>query len=292
MSKEDADFSRAMRKMGVQPLKGGAKSPPPSAPTPLAKTLPPEAQETLVSAEPRVTPGEGEKAAAPGIAAKSIAALEKGLAEAREELEAARAEAGHLASLLAVPSEGEASLRSLMQDRGLRGQEEARRATLALLHARRWESLEALLGVARPQAAREALGLGVFLHCGQEECPAPETCAVVQVPPRRCEVCGGGSVKWDSLNDALLLGGVREFVVLGGHPHVQGLLREQVDRRVELRAFPSHAPVPGGRGGTLAEARLLLRWDPEPGDDETLLVCSDPSLAGLVDFVIFALAQR
>jgi hypothetical protein len=247
---------------------------------------------TPVSADPHTTSSDAEKDAALGIAAKTIAALERGLAEAREELEAARAEVKHLSSLAAAPGGGEASIRSLMQERGLRGQEEGRRAILALLHARRWEGLETLLAVERPQAAREALGLGVFLHCGQEACPAPETCAVVQVPPRRCEVCGGGSVSWDALNDALLLGGIREFVVLGGHPHVQGLLREQVDRRVDLRAFPSHAPVPGGRAGTLAGARFLLKWEQEPGDDETVLVCSEPSLAGLVDFAIHALAQR
>ncbi len=300
MSKDDPDFSRAMRQMEVRPLKGGAKSPRPSPPNPPDETPPDKApveaealQKRVVPAQPqRTEPEEAQEDVALGIAAKSIAALEKGLAEAREELEAARAEAKHLASLVAIPGKGEASIRSLMQDRGLRGQEEGRRAILALLHARRWEGLEALLTVERPQAAREALGLGLFLHCGEDTCPAPETCAVVQVPPRRCEVCGGGSVKWDALNDALLLGGIREFVVLGGHPHVQGLLREQVDRRVELRAFPSHAPVPGGRTGTLAEARFLLRWEPEPGDDETLLVCSDPSLAGLVDFAIHALAQR
>jgi hypothetical protein len=283
MSKDDADFSRAMRQMGVQPLKGGDKTPalpPPSATLP-SKVPAADVQQDVVPVEPRADPAEK-------IAATS--ALEQALVDAREELEAARAETRHLASLLAAPGEEEASLRSLMQDRGLRGQEEGRRAILALLQARRWEALEALLGVARLHAAREVLALGVFLHCGQEECPAPETCAVVQVPPRRCEVCAGGSVQWDALNDALLLGGIRELVVLGGHPHVQGLLREQVDRRVELRAFPSHAPVPGGRAGTLDMARLLLRWAPEPGEDETLLDCDAHSLAGLVDFAIQALA--
>jgi hypothetical protein len=293
MSKDDADFNIAMRQMGVQPLKGGNKTtahpPPPNSPPELPVV---DVPRSAVSPEQESAPRETEKDAALGIATRSIAALEQELVKTREELESARAEARHLASVWAAPTEGEASLRSLMQDRGLRGQEEGRRATLALLNARRWEGLEALLSVERPQVAREVLGLGVFLHCGQEDCPAPETCAVVQVPPRRCEVCGGGSVQWDALNDALLLGGIREFVVLGGHPHVQGLLREQVDRRVELRAFPSHAPVPGGRAGTLKEARLLLRWETEPGEDESLLGCSDPSLAGLVDFAIHALAQR
>jgi len=225
-------------------------------------------------------------------AGRRIAALEEALAETREALEAARTEAEHLASLAASSGPEEGGLRALMQDRGLRGQEESRRAVLALLHARRWEGVESFFVVERPRAAREALGLGLFLHCGQEACPAPLTCAVVQVPPRRCEVCGGGTVAWDALNDALLLRGIREFVVLGGHPHVQGLLREQVDRRVDLRALPSHAPVPGERPGTLAEARFMVRWAQKPVDDEALPRCADPALAGLVDFSIHALAQR
>jgi hypothetical protein len=151
-------------------------------------------------------------------------------------------------------------LQVILESRGLIGEDERSAAVRALIQVRRWEELARTLAPTDPELARLVLDRNLALTCLRGDCEVPPGMAHTQVPPSRCEVCGGDGLKRNlrRLSDALLLHGLRRLALVGGSSGYRRMIREGVDPRIQVVSGS------GPHAVDLSDVQLLLSWPDVP----------------------------
>lgn len=159
-----------------------------------------------------------------------------------------------------------ASLRQVLEARGLRGDDEMERAFVALADARR---LRELLDLARlaDAAPLERFFDERLILVGQG-LDAPPGIPAVKVAPERSEVASTPALKaaLTRLSTVLMVNGHRRLVVAGGRPAHHRALRDGLDPRIELRSV---LPPYSSRVETISHGVIVLWGD--AADDTRLL---------------------
>ena len=131
------------------------------------------------------------------------------------------------------------SARAAMEARGLVGESELDLVLRALGELHEGASLLGLLSVRDAEALEVWLEDRVAMVCASCA-PAPGR-AVLQVPPSRCDVCGGSDIRRavKRFQDAALLSGLGRIVIVGGSPQYHRQLRALLtDPRITLNLIP------------------------------------------------------
>ena len=189
------------------------------------------------------------------------------------QAEALRAERDELqgvaARLVAAAGVGDArvsneGLLALLQERGLRGLDEAGFALRALLAAHLLDSSLPLLLALDGGRVRRVLAERLCLCCQSENCGIPLGVETVRVPAERCELCGGNELPriHHSFSDACLLSGITRVMLVGGRRWHHAWIEASSDRRLQLRLRSgSLAALAATLEGDLAWAQLVVVWD-------------------------------
>jgi hypothetical protein len=244
------------RKASAAPLstapKPATRRPPTAAPTEdlraLAETAPmpdrrAEVLEALQREVERLREDRADDARALQAATEAVQEQERSLAALRVELEAARA---RVAELEARPPEvAGTTLLGLLEERGLRGFDEAERALAALSGAHVLGRLMGTLMVADPGAMRRTLAERLVLYGGPV--PADAAYPAVTVSPERADLPSADALQrvLGRIGELSLLNGWRRVLVVGVAPKWHPLVREGIDRRVELVFRASVGEEPG-----------------------------------------------
>lgn len=201
---------------------------------------------------------------------RQVVADRQGLRDALAAVTADREEIAHhrrtlqqsLEQLRAEAPSPRQDARALLEARGLVGDSEVDRLLRAVGELHEGAALISSLDVADPERLELWLEDRVALVCGN--CPTAPGRAVLQVPPPRCDVCGGSDIKRavKRFQDAALLSGLGRIVIVGGSPQYHRQLRALVtEPRISLNL------VPGDRRRTLkqvaadeAGADLVIVW--------------------------------
>jgi hypothetical protein len=159
------------------------------------------------------------------------------------------------------------SVLALMEERGLRGQDEAERAIAALAGSHALGKLLGTLVPGDPVAFTRLLQERLVLVGG----PIPEGLGVpaITVSPERADLPGGERLgrTVGRIGELLLLNGHRRVLLVSVPPRWHTLLRDGMDRRVEL-LFRATAPARDGREGEeLGRVDVVVVWnaDLDPG---------------------------
>ncbi len=201
-----------------------------------------------------------------------LAAERAALAAEREALEAARAEAEVARAALRDDRIGaearlrERTLAGLLERRGLKGADEHGRALAALAAGGHLARLAAELVPSEPDVVQRLLRERLTLTSGA----VPDSVGpVVWVSPERADLRGGAELDrlLSRLSEGWLLAGRRRVVWLGVPQRFHALLREKLDRRVELVLRPGGERTEAQTRDDLASADLLIAWGvaPTPG---------------------------
>ncbi len=277
-SKKGKASKRARSKPAASPATVAAPEPPPAPAPPVVEPPPqPEPEAPAVVATPEAA---AEPVATEPVVddhAERLAALEQQHRASLDELTAARAELAKVqgerdelrertTSLVADGGglDGGASLMGLLQDRGLRGVDEAGFALRTLLGAHLLDSALPLLVSVEPTRLRRLLHERMCLCCGRDACGAPSGVERVRVPAQRCELCGDQPLPriHHRFSDAFLLSGITRVVVYGGRRWHRAWLEASADSRVQLRLRSAQpAPLPEVLEDDLAWAQLVLLWN-------------------------------
>lgn len=220
-----------------------------------------ETRQQLTASQAQVEALKAQFAAEQTNAAQRQQALQERLDEAlRHDAEKGAALARARAELERLQSESSKarvdSLAEVFRSRGLVGEDESVAALRALLDARRFMALQELLEVSDPSAALYLLRSQLALHCGREDCPTPQGLTLLRVSPERCEVCGGSDIRRGlrRFSEALMLEALLRVVIVGGSPSYHRMLRDGVDKRVDIRL------VAGDARRTRSQAQADLSW--------------------------------
>jgi hypothetical protein len=152
----------------------------------------------------------------------------------------------------------------LLQQRGLRGLDEAGLALRVLLGAHLLDGTLPTLRTPDGARLRRLLSERLCLCCGAEACGTPEGAEAVRVPAQRCELCGGEDLPriHHRFSDACLLSGVTRVLVLGGRRWQHRWIEQGADRRLQLRLRGgAQMPPAEAMRDDLAWAQLVLLWD-------------------------------
>lgn len=262
-----------------------------------------EARLELRDARERAQASEHELAALRAEHARDAQRWEQRAAEdARRIADGAAALAQARSALAAAAGPREDSLESVFRRRGLVGEDEAVAALRVLLDSRRFAAMQGLLRVTEPNEAVSLLRAQVALHCGREDCPAPNGVSILRGSPERCEVCEGSDMRRGlrRFSEALMLEALLRVVVVGGSPGYHRMLREGVDRRVDLRLVAGDARRTGSQAqADLSWAQLVIIWggtildhkvsELYSGGPARTLRIAHRGLSGLLDQVVRAL---
>lgn len=241
-----------------------AAQPPKSAPAPLERRL--EAIASLPELdEARRALAEALRSQAEGASALAETRAELGAARAHlalveQERDALRGEVDRLREAPPIVIGDHPTVLQLLEERGLRGADEAERAVHALTGGRLFGRVLTGLRVEDPDALRRLLGERLVLAGG----PAPENAGypVVTVSPDRADLPALDVVArcLGKIGERLLLNGWRRVMVVGVAPRWHALMRDGVDRRVELsfRAVSSEEA---------AKQDLVVGWNAEVEGD-------------------------
>lgn len=240
------------------------KSAPPRAPERTPPSRAPAAQ--LPSAEEgagALLAAERERLAAERSAIDARAA-ELDARAATLDLRAAALDARELAlearsQSLAEPLYDRGSALSLLEERGLRGQDEAERAIAALASR---HLLGGVLGALYPKdKASFARLLSERLVLVGGAIPDGLDAPAVTVSPERADLPGGQTLTklTNRVGEHLLLAGIRRVLLVGIPPKWHALLKESIDRRVELIFRASLREEDSARN------ELVVGWNTELG---------------------------
>ncbi len=217
-----------------------------------------------------VRQGESPRVAAPrrsvapteqDAAAPRTRALEAEVDAARAESAAARADLAMLREVNAdlarqlkaaqeamaapAPSLGRLTVAALLQERGLRGSDEAHRALVELASARRATAV--LSGELAQADAAELRRVLQELALVSGTRPAGLEGPMVTVSADRADAPGDEEFRrrLDRLSELLLLNGLRRVAIVGLPPRWHAVLTERVDRRIDLLFVPNAAALRG-----------------------------------------------
>ncbi len=181
------------------------------------------------------------------------------------------------------------SLRELLAERGLMGEDEEAEALIAVLRSRRLGVLASSLVPSDLARLRRLLVERVVLHCGRKGCPVPGGMAPVVVAEARCEVCAGSNMArgFARLSEALMLNGLRRITIVGGTVGYHRHIRQGIDERIEVKL------VEGTRRRTRRQAdrdvdgsQLVVVWGGSLDD------AAVHSLYGAADVRVLRVEQR
>ncbi|MBN1337499.1 MAG: hypothetical protein JXB39_16220, partial [Deltaproteobacteria bacterium] len=258
-------FRRAME--GVVPLKRkqAARKPPrvkPDGEGPPAPAVRPARVETAPAMTP--LPAKTARPSVPAVAGDAVLgaridALEAEVRRLVADLAQARIDAAE-ATARALPDTGVRIL-SILEDRGLKGPDEASHALAVLLEQHVLDPVLPWVNVADAGRVGRRIFDRLGLSCMGPDCHLPGG-PVVEVPPARCDVCGGESIRLGlrRFSDACLLSGITRILWVGGRARVLQRLVEGVDPRLSLRVQPGALPVAPPRTDE-DWARIVIVWD-------------------------------
>jgi hypothetical protein len=293
----DAEALRAamsgVRPIGRPPAPGGGSravaAPAAGASTVVASGASKRPSPPPVGAAANRSPAAASGARAELVLAERLQAAEAALADARAEASALRgsvdtlrserdaalqaaaraedalAEAdAHRRSLSRELSERDAvraptALREVFERRGLRGDDEIALALRALVDARRTAEVLDAVYLSDPRALEDVLWSRLLLVADGEEVPAG--LVPVRVPSERSEApeSSPNRAALTRFSTACLVHGARKIVIVGGSPAYHRVLREGVDKRIDLRL------VDGTRRGSIPQAQapdFVFVWAP------------------------------
>jgi hypothetical protein len=148
------------------------------------------------------------------------------------------------------------TLRTLLEARGLVGDDEIHLAFRALGDARLASEIAGVLRLAQPAELAEVLSLRLSLRARGESAPAHGACAVVEVPAERADAADIAPAV-GRLSTACLVNGVRAIAWIGGAPHQHRALRERLDPRIRVHTFgPDRLPHAS------LDVDACFAWDP------------------------------
>jgi hypothetical protein len=141
------------------------------------------------------------------------------------------------------------ALRAVFERRGLRGDDEIAMTVRALVDARRTAELVDAMQLLDPRALEEVLWNRLLLVAEGEE--LPPGLVGVRVPADRSEApdSGPNRAAMTRFSTACLVRGARKIVIVGGSPAYHRVLREGIDKRIDLRL------VDGTRRGQIPEVQ-------------------------------------
>jgi len=261
MNDDDLDFEAMMRRDGVVPLAGERASPRADRPAPA-----PAAARPAAPSEPAAPPRAVEPVAAVAAlegevltARARILALESELhtlgerlarAEARADAAEVRARSaeGQVRSLESkrdrqpapAPTPDPLGVTAALAARGLEDAESQGRAVAALAVDRDGRSLLGRLSATDAGGLRAFLERRLALVCDAPSCRTLKAAVICDVPPARCEVCGGSDIQRAAraFEEACLAAGFRRVRVVGGSPSYHAQLEALFPRR-----GPSRSPI-------------------------------------------------
>jgi len=265
----------------VEPIPAPAIEPvlAPAAPAEAVPVAPAEVGPVLTAPAPEREPESADSDACAELQIKlsslegQLAALHDEHSHASQQLQSLRAERDELqASSAALATtgplpgvaDGATSLLALLQERGLRGIDEAGFALRALLSAHLLDSSLPLLLSVDSGRVRRVIGERLCLCCGREACGEPRSVEQVRVPEQRCELCGGQALPrvHHLFSDACLLSGITRVLVYGGRKWHQAWLDAGKDPRVQLRTRASGLLASGSAlDHDLDWAQFVVVWD-------------------------------
>ncbi len=186
-----------------------------------------------------------------------------------------------------------ALLRTLLDRRGLVGDDEHALAIRALFDARREKVLLDLLAAVDAPAVEAYLAMHVRLVAEGEE--VPPGVASVRVPPERSEsprsAANARAIRM--FNDACLVHGYKRVVVVGGSPAARRVLKEGVDPRIRVTYVEGddHSP-------SKPAADLVIVWASSELDHATAshfpdaIIAPHRSISRMLEFVVERLKAR
>jgi hypothetical protein len=220
--------------------------------------------ERLQAAEAALADARAEASVLRGTVETLRSEREAALHSAARAVQAYEEADAHRRSLSRELSERDAAraptaLRDVFERRGLRGDDEIALALRALVDARRTAELLDAVYLSDPRALEEVLWSRILLVADGEEVPAG--LVPVRVPSERSEApeSSPNRAALSRFSTACLVHGARKIVIVGGSPAYHRVLREGVDRRIDLRL------VDGTRRGSIPQAQapdFVFVWAP------------------------------
>lgn len=234
----DNDFERAMRQMGVRPLRaeeerlrGNTRS----ESKPAQSTRQPTP--TRKAKEGQLKKAEGAREAD----SVELGALREENRVLREEntalsrkLHALQAE---LDGLTSFDDRGVETIQGVLQDWNIRGGRDLDTWMDGLVSQGRLAECLSYLKVGHAGLLRKLVDETSLFHCGRSDCIVPSGMVALPVDEEDCEQCGGLEFEnWGArLSDALLLNGCRKVVLRGHRVALLRQLASQMDPRIEVQ---------------------------------------------------------
>lgn len=160
------------------------------------------------------------------------------------ELEQQQLQLEHLKRRLRGETSTSPQLEEVLEQRGLKGPDEAAFLIRGLLETRQLRGLLERLQTEDPASLQTWLEDRVALLCDTHRPMVPSGRTPLSVPAKRCEVCGGSDLKRAvrAFLDATLINGLTRISIVGGSAKHHRMLRELVQHRaLHLQFAPNLA---------------------------------------------------
>ncbi|MEL6349262.1 MAG: hypothetical protein AAFV53_39540 [Myxococcota bacterium] len=159
---------------------------------------------------------------------------------------------------------GSPRLEDVLEQRGIKGADEATFLIRGLLETRQLGDLLVRLQTDDPAALLHWLEDRVVLLCDAHHEMAPGGRSPLKVPKKRCEVCGGSDIKWAVrlFLDACLLNGMTRVSIVGGTPKHHRMLRGIVQHKgLHLQLAPTLSNrTPSQVRSDLENSDVVILW--------------------------------
>ena len=180
------------------------------------------------------------------------------------ELEQQQLQLEHLRRRLRGDAMASPQLEEVLEQRGLKGPDEATFLIRGLLETRQLRGLLEHLQTEDPTSLRTWLEDRVALLCEKHMPMVPSGRTPLSVTPNRCEVCGGSELKRAirAFMDATLINGLTRISIVGGSAKHHRMLRELVSHRaLHLQFAPNLASRTASQARSdLNNSDLVIVW--------------------------------